>query len=114
MHDGRQFLIPCPHDFFANEIQELIIGRLSSLSGKSTGEVVVEVASSRLLFASFTFSSFSSRRVLNLLVSGASSPCNGNHFLVLNAFFFTCICDRIWENSPLCALLQNRVIVIQG
>ena len=24
------------------------------------------------------------------------------------------ICDRIWENSPLCALLQNRVIGIQG
>ena len=26
----------------------------------------------------------------------------------------TIICDRIWENSPLCALLQNRVIGIQG
>ena len=50
---------------FANEIQELGNGRLSILSGKVPVEVAVEVASSRLLFASFSYSSFFSKRVLD-------------------------------------------------
>ena len=67
-------------------------------------EVAVGVALSRLLFASFAFFSLSSKRVLDytsshdgtnqywfiifkkiphFFVRGASSPCNGNHFLVI-------------------------------
>ena len=73
---------------------------------KVTVEVTVEVASSSLLFASFFFYSFSSKRVLDyassqlgtnqywfiinkniqhFFVREASSPCNGNHFLVIMA-----------------------------
>ena len=76
-------------------------------------EVTVEVASSSLLFASFVFYSFSSKRVLDyassqlgmnqywfiinkriqhFFVREASSPCNGNHFLVYNAcMYYVCI-----------------------
>ena len=67
-------------------------------------EVAVEVACSSILFASDALSSFSSERFLNYassqhgtnqywfitnkkaphsFVRGASSPCNGNHFLVV-------------------------------
>ena len=41
--------------------------------------------------------------LVKYLVIFHADPCNKSY-----------ICDRIWENSPLCALLQNRVIGIQG
>ena len=77
---------------------------------KVSVEVTVEVASSSLLFASFFFYSFSSKRVLDyassqlgtnqywfiinkriqhFFVREASSPCNGNHFLVLQLLMKT-------------------------
>ena len=52
-------------EFFANYIQELRKGRLSSLAVKVPVEVAVEVASSSLLFTSFAFYSFSNKPVLD-------------------------------------------------
>ena len=70
------------HECFANENQELRIGRLSSLSGKGTSR-----SSSRISLQS------SPLRFLHLLqqtcpelrkfVNRASLPCSGNHFLVI-------------------------------
>ena len=73
------------HECFANDIQELRIGRLSSMSGKSSSR---SSSRSSLQSSPLRISSFSSRRVLNeenttFFVRGASSPCNGNHFLVM-------------------------------
>ena len=50
---------------FANSIQELRNGRLSSLAVKVPVEVAVEVASSSLLFTYFAFYSFSNKPVLD-------------------------------------------------
>ena len=36
------------------------------------------------------------------------------HFLLERHSAMVLICDRLWENRPLRALLQNRVIGIQG
>ena len=99
------FLCPFERECFSNEIQELRNGRLSSLSGKST--------SRSCRGSSFQWSPISLHRLLQLLqqtctssqngmnqyrfrigIRGASSPCNGNHFLVITCCRF---CQRIFS-----------------
>ena len=45
------------------------------------------------------------RQVFYALIFGVFFIC---------AYIFVAICDRLWENRPLRAQLQNRVIGIQG
>ena len=65
-------------------------GRLS-IAVKVPVEIAVEVASSRLLFASFAFSNFSSKRVLDY----ASSQHGMNQFWFINKEIQHCLLGEL-------------------
>ena len=99
------FKYPCAHECFANEIQELRNRRLSSLSSNSTSRSSSSrciLQSSPLLLPSLlqqTCPEMSASMEpicwFITIVRGASSPCNGNHFLVYISPLYNCTVQRV-------------------